>query len=178
MLTRKRWTPPNIPPSLAPEVQQYLRDQNKSISDYLLSLEAKGSIVINEAEITASQGIIFPSGTLDDYTPETSYTPTITAGSGSFTTVSATGKYSRIGNLYAYLVDISITTNGTAATSILFTPPFSSDGVYPIAGFETNVAGYPCGGYLNGAQGIITAYDGTYPGGSGRRVVVTGFAHV
>lgn len=70
MFTRKRWTPPNIPPSLAPDVQQYLRDQNKSISDYLLSLEAKGSLTINEATF---------DGTVGSNTP----------AAGTFTTVDA-----------------------------------------------------------------------------------------
>lgn len=105
MFTRKRWTPPNIPPSLSPDVQQYLRDLNKSVSDYLLSLEAKGSLTINEAEITASQGIKFPAtqvassdaNTLDDY-EEGSWTPSDTSGASlSFTT--PVGVYTKVGNL-------------------------------------------------------------------------------
>lgn len=75
MLTRKRWTAPIIPQGLDRDVTEYLRNLNKSISDYLLSLEAPDSLTINEAAIRADSGIQFPAtqvsstdaNTLDDY---------------------------------------------------------------------------------------------------------------
>lgn len=48
MLTRKRWTPPTVPQGLDADVAKYLRDLNKSISDYWLSLEAPGGTVLDE----------------------------------------------------------------------------------------------------------------------------------
>lgn len=174
MLTRKRWIPPNIPTSLPPELQEYIRTQNKSISDYLLSLESPDSLTITEASITASNGIIFPSGTMADYEEDVSFTPTITSGTGSFTTVSGTGLYSRVGNVYAYRVVVTITTNGTAATVVKFTTPFSSSGVDPISGFETNAVGIGLSGYLNGTNGFVYTTTGAYPGGDGRVLVIRG----
>ncbi len=48
MFTRNRWSPPTVPPGLDADVQKYLRDLNKSISDYLLSLESPGGTVLDE----------------------------------------------------------------------------------------------------------------------------------
>lgn len=177
MFTLLRWTPPEVPDHFPAEIRQYLREQNRSIAEYLRSLENPDALSINEAEITASNGIIFPSGTMADYNP-TSWTPTITAGTGSITTVSATGVYTAIGREYFYTVDISITTNGTGATSLRFDTPFTAAGVAPFSGFETNVTGIPLGGYLNGAVGIIVTPAAAYPGGSGYRVIVRGSCYV
>lgn len=177
MLTRKRWTPPNIPPSLPAELQEYIRTQNKSISDYLLSLESPDSLTINEASITASNGIIFPSGTMADYNP-TSWTPTITSGTGSFTTVSGTGVYTQIGREVFYTVVITITTNGTAATDVRFTTPFTSATLAPFSGFESAVVGIVLGGYLSGTTGIVYTYNTLYPGGTGRVLTIRGSCYV
>ena len=56
MLTRKRWAAPTIPQGLDRDVEKYLRELNKSISDYLLSLEAPDSLTITEASIDATTG--------------------------------------------------------------------------------------------------------------------------
>lgn len=55
----------------------------------------------------------------------TSYTPTVTAGTGAFTTVSATGVYAVMGKTVFIQFRITITTNGTAGQEVQFTPPFS-----------------------------------------------------
>lgn len=133
MLTRKRWIPPNIPPSLPPELQEYIRNQNKSISDYLLSLEGKGALTINEAEITASQGIKFPAtqvastdaNTLDDY-EEGSWTPGISFGGGTtgITYSLQAGSYTKIGNrcMISGRVDLSAKGSSTGAARITGLP--------------------------------------------------------
>lgn len=131
MFTRKRWTPPNIPPSLAPDVQQYLRDLNKSVSDYLLSLEAKGSLTINEAEITASQGIKFPAtqvassdaNTLDDY-EEGAWTPT--ANNISFSAVG--GSYTKIGSVVFARFNVLWPTTADANQAQIKNLPFAMGG--------------------------------------------------
>jgi hypothetical protein len=48
MFTRMSWQPPTVPQSFAPDVQKYLRELNKSIDDYLRSLEAPGGTVLDE----------------------------------------------------------------------------------------------------------------------------------
>lgn len=106
------------------------------------------------------------------------WTPNITAGSGSITTVSATGVYSAWGRERAYTVDIVITANGTGGSNLRFDTPFTSPGIAPFSGFETAVTGLPLGGYLLNTTGIIYTPTGAYPGGDGRRVVVRGTCYV
>jgi hypothetical protein len=48
MFTRMKWQPPTVPQVRDAEVSKYLRDLNKSISDYLLSLESPGGTVLDE----------------------------------------------------------------------------------------------------------------------------------
>jgi hypothetical protein len=57
-----------------------------------------------------------------------SYTPTVTSGSGSFTTVSATGSYQRVNKMVVVRFEVTITTNGTAASSVIVSLPFSCTG--------------------------------------------------
>jgi hypothetical protein len=112
---------------------------------------------------------------LDDYT---SYTPTVTAGTGSFTTVSATGAYTRIGKTCVVRVNIAITTNGTAAGRINCTMPFTSFnyvGGMVGTGRETGSTGKQIQAFLGGNENICNLwfYDNTYPGGSGYNLSFT-----
>jgi hypothetical protein len=62
------------------------------------------------------------------------WTPTVTASSGTFTTVSASGSYHKVGDsVYLYEIEVVITTAGTAAGSIVVTLPFTQ---------STNSMGY------------------------------------
>ena len=82
---------------------------------------------------TSGAGITFPAtqsassdaNTLDDY-EEGTWTPTVTSSTGSFTTVSATGTYVKIGKQVSVFAYITITTAGTAAGQIDFTLPFTA----------------------------------------------------
>ena len=56
MFTRKRWTPPLVPPGLDADVQKYLRELNRSLDGYLRGLESPDSLTINEATFGASDG--------------------------------------------------------------------------------------------------------------------------
>jgi hypothetical protein len=56
----------------------------------------------------------------------TSYTPTITAGAGTPTTVSATGRYKVFGKTVIVTIDVTVTTTGTAAGAIIATLPLNS----------------------------------------------------
>jgi hypothetical protein len=96
----------------------------------------------------------------------TSYTPTITALSGTFTTVSAVGAWIRIGKVCVVRQSITITTNGTAAGYVAATLPFNASndvGVFR----EGNVTGN--GGLVqgNGVDAIYRTFTNTYPGGTG-----------
>jgi hypothetical protein len=117
-------------------------------------------------------------GTGDTGTAWTSYTPTITAGVGAFTTVSATGRYKAIGKTVFVQVTITITTVGSASQDVRATLPFSSSasGDYVLSGRDVNV-----GPMLQGAINssiptlmIINKYDNSMPGGSGSKLLLTG----
>lgn len=131
MLTRKRWTAPNYTGNPATDYANL----TKSISDYLLSLEAKGSLTIGEAEINANQGIKFPAtqvassdaNTLDDY-EEGTWTPGISFGGGAtgiaYTT--QTGSYTKIGNRVRCTGTIVLSAKGSSTGAAKITGlPFS-----------------------------------------------------
>lgn len=110
---------------------------------------------------------------------EGTYTPTITALSGTITTASATGLYVRVGQMVTVWIDITITTNGTGAGAIIATLPFTSRNTtqsYSGSGYQnsgtTNTAlSVACS--PNAANIGIEKYDGTYPGANSTRFYVT-----
>lgn len=128
-------------------------------------------------------GITFPSTvslssdafTLDDYR-EVTYTPTATPTSGTFTTASAIGSYTRIGRQMFVTVTLSITTNGTAAGAIDISLPLSVGATYSHAGCgrETAVSGKMLQGITSPGFSSFRVfnYDGTYPGGNGTNLVM------
>jgi hypothetical protein len=97
-----------------------------------------------------------------------SFTPTITAGSGSFTLVSADGVHRTVNKVTSFFVAITITTNGTAATSVKFTLPRATASQFtPITGWK-NTTGEALAGWLDTTTtGQLRLYTGGYPGGSG-----------
>jgi len=78
----------------------------------------------------------------------TNYTPIITAGSGTPTTVSATGRYFQYGKFCTVTMTITITTVGTANASVLATLPFT-------AGSSQNFAGSVKENSVNGDGGTV-----------------------
>lgn len=123
-----------------------------------------GTLAFQNAPLAVAFG-----GTGDTGTAWATYTPTITAGSGAFTTVSATGRWKSIGKTVFFQISITITANGTAATNIVATLPVTSGpGVYAAIGRET--AGQTAiDGIIAAASTTVSIrkYDGTYPGATG-----------
>jgi len=104
----------------------------------------------------------------------TSYTPTVTAGSGTITTASATGYWIRIGKLCVVFSSWSITTNGTGAQSVKLTLPFTAisghTGGQIGVGREYDVTGKMLQIEIPDSSGTAMAYrnyDNTYPGANG-----------
>lgn len=64
----------------------------------------------------------------------TDYTPSVTAQSGTLTTVSGTGLYSQIGKIVNVKVKVVITTKGTGAGNIIITLPVSAKTQFTDAG--------------------------------------------
>jgi len=105
------------------------------------------------------------------------YVPVITAGSGTFTTVSATGSYLQSAHKVDVQIVITITTNGSAAGTVKATLPFTAGGGASdvLAATDTTTA-FALTGFItnNATQVVISKYDGTYPGGTGKVIVISG----
>ena len=96
----------------------------------------------------------------------TAYTPTITAQTGTPTTVSATGRYKQIGKTLLVSLNITVTTIGTAANSMSATLPagFTSAATSAGAGKDVALNGKVIGGWVNTATTSIIDirnYDNT-----------------
>ena len=97
----------------------------------------------------------------------TSYTPTVTATSGTFTTVSAAGEYARIGKVCTVHFTITITNNGTAGGGVLFTLPFSGGSNCQGLFREISATGN-CGIVSdNASTGVLRTFTNGYPGATG-----------
>jgi hypothetical protein len=114
-------------------------------------------------------GITFPAtaslstnaNTLDDY-KEGTYTPTVTATSGTFTTVSATGRYVKIGNQVTVNVTITITSVGSASGRIKYTLPYTpTANYYTGAALELSAAGIVGATFATDTGASIVKYDYT-----------------
>lgn len=113
----------------------------------------------------------------------TAFTPTVTANSGTITTLGAvSGRYKLSGKTVFWQLSIAITTNGSgggfirAAGLPFTTAAFRFIGV----GQELNVTGDQLIGHLptSSSECLITFYDGSYPGGDGRLLVLNGIAEI
>lgn len=104
------------------------------------------------------------------------WTPTISAASGSFTsvTLNAAAYYETEKNI-DFVFKMTITTNGSAAGSISFTlpPPFSANYGTGL-GKESPNTGKALVCVCSGGTGVITFYDNSYPGANGSVIQVTG----
>ena len=106
----------------------------------------------------------------------TAYTPTVSSGTGSITTASATGAYATLGKTIFVRFQITITTNGTGGQSVNFTLPFAQSGGYAAnqsigVARESSATGDLCqvGTATSGVASIFT-YNNGYPGGTGRSI--------
>lgn len=98
----------------------------------------------------------------------TPYTPTVTPGSGAFTSVSATGRWEKSGKTVRGSVKVTITTNGTAAAYIIVTPPIAVRDNCSYLGRETAVNGnFFYANAQSGSSFILLTPSSTYPGGDG-----------
>jgi hypothetical protein len=116
-----------------------------------------------QALASASTGLTWNSGSW------TSYTPTITAGSGTLTTASATGAWIRIGKVCIVQSNWIVTTNGTGAGFIELTLPFTvAAKSFAGVGREYEVVGKMLQIEAPQSDTIMRYrnYDNTYPAGN------------
>jgi hypothetical protein len=120
---------------------------------------AGGATAANGVGITfpAAQSASTDANTLDDY-EEGTWTPTISAGSGTPTTVTINSAgYTKIGRQVTLHLDFSIIDKGTANGVFLFSLPFTSSASFAPAGSfkESSVVGY-----MGPIYYVSTAYAG------------------
>lgn len=152
----------------------------KWIFDYWLSLEQKNALTISQAQVYVDQGLQFPAtqvastdvNNLDDY-EEGSSSPAVTSGTGTFTSVSATLTYTKVGRLVNFRITVTITTNGTAATSVQVALPFTAAVKTSLTGYEGTV-GKALTGFVNASTASVVNYDNSYPGASGNVLYISG----
>jgi hypothetical protein len=113
-------------------------------------------------------------GFIDGGVPWTSYTPTVSAASGTITSYTAVGRWSfgRDKRTIHVAVKITLTNAGSAAGAIKFTLPFTTanDTVgYVGVGVETAAVGYVFSVYVppNDTLAGMQKYDGTFRGSTG-----------
>jgi hypothetical protein len=117
-------------------------------------------------------------GTADTGTAYSSFTPSISASTGTFTSVAGSIRYKTIGKTVFLSVVITDTTNGTAAGSVTATLPIApvANTLYQISGYN-NTTGVAVFGSINtsgGAAITISKYDGTFPLASGQSIILSG----
>jgi hypothetical protein len=125
------------------------------------------SLPTGQLQFPATQNASANANTLDDY-EEGTWTPTITASSGTITTASGSGRYTKIGRQISCQCEVTVTTNGTGAGQLLVSVPITNGGTTAI-GIGRNSAGNSLTAHLPASGGIATVatYDFLYPVSSG-----------
>jgi hypothetical protein len=129
------------------------------------------SLDCGRLKFPATQNPSSDANTLDDY-EEGTWTPTVTSGTGSITSYTSSGRYTKIGRVVQYQVEIAITNAGTGASTMNFTTPMNSNSAGPYGtcnGLEVGVTGVSVAGYTSLNSTTTSTYLAT--GGS---PVVTG----
>jgi len=108
---------------------------------------------------------------------EGTWTPVVTSGSGTITTLGAvSGTYTKIGRLAVVNFSVAITTNGTGGSFISIEVPFTALANQAAVGVfkEVNVNGGLGSVILNGATSFLLQTSvGLYPGVDGCKLVGT-----
>jgi hypothetical protein len=133
---------------------------------------------VGEYAITGTGSV--PLGLGDAWT---AYTPTVTAVSGSITTLgTVSGRYKQSGKLLFVSVSVAVTNIGTAAGGLNVTFPLSltANGAQVIPGRENTLTGNFVYGYAPNAGSGFTVYTPTagFPVANGGSVVLSGMFEV
>lgn len=133
------------------------------------------------ADSTAATGLAWASSSSPSYT-WTSYTPTVSASSGTITSTTSTGQYLQIGKMITVMVDINITNAGTGSASLRYTLPVNGvngnvSGRYTAYAHETAATGKACVGALDVPISnnlvLLRFYDWTTAIATGNRIQAT-----
>jgi hypothetical protein len=99
----------------------------------------------------------------------------ISSGSGTITSGSCNFRYTKIATWVALQAAVTITTNGTGATSVNFTLPVTPKAgtTYVGWGRADGVSGKMVQVKNTGATAVIFNYDNSYPGANGETFYIT-----
>jgi hypothetical protein len=148
---------------------------NSAYSAVIVIIDDSGDVTFTGA--TTTTDLILPNSSASLVGAWTAFTPTVTSLTGTLTTVSAVGQYKQIGKSVFININITITTNGTGATLIKCTLPFTTEiNTCNISGSEIAVTGKSIKGTAYGTDNFmyITNYDNSYPGADGAVLNLTG----
>lgn len=163
-------------------VESVIFKGNKSQAcDTLIYLDSSTTkVVIADDNIGTSGETYSDNGSGNIIGIRKSSTPSVAAGSGTFTTVSAALDYEQRGDSVWWDLVVTITTNGTAATSIDVTMPFTANKRCVAAGREDATTGAMCQGIMLATSNLlkIYKYDNTYPGATGYIIAMSGRTYV
>lgn len=106
------------------------------------------------------------------------WTPTITSGTGTLTTVSVGASEAvRFSKWLFFYLDLTITTNGTGATDIRATMPLTCQ--FGLGSGRIVTTGVMIQAYINATTLLkIVKFDNSYPGASAYNLIVNGFAEI
>lgn len=102
------------------------------------------------------------------------FTPTITCGTGTVTSVTPTGAWRAIGKTVFFRMRITIVTNGSCAATVIASLPINTIDVVTISGRENVLTGKQVQGYGGPAVVNLSLYDNLYPGGTGADIYISG----
>ena len=144
---------------------------------------AGGSFTDNITQSTAAKGVNFTANTpaagttsqlLNDY-QEGTYTPTATPTSGTLTSYSASGNYTKIGNRVFVSIQVVMTDNGTGANSLDISLPFTVGAISAFSGQNASNTNAIAGNVGVSATVVrVGKYDGSYPVATGEVLRISG----
>lgn len=98
--------------------------------------------------------------------------PTVTSSSGTLTSVTAASRFKKFGRTVLFNCSVAIATNGTGAGQIQVPIPFAAAALTILAARRSD--GIALGCILSGSNAFVTALDGSYSGGNGATLVISG----
>lgn len=158
---------------------KWAREDHKHPTD--TSRAAKGA----NSDITSLTGMTTPlsaaqGGTGNAGGAWTSYTPVVSAQTGTITTATASGAYRQIGKTVFFRLQITVTNNGTGATSVVATLPAAAlpiGNIFAFVGRANAISGkllIAAVGGVGFTNVFMTNYDATYPAVNGEQLIVSG----
>ena len=99
----------------------------------------------------------------------TTYTPTVSANSGTVTSYTSTGTFKQMGKTVFVQIQVTITNAGTAGGNINASLPVAAPTTPTqiITGRESALTGNTLNGVISGSNVAIVYYNNTFPGATG-----------